>query len=209
MKEAGFTLLELLVALTLLAMLSLVLFGGFRFGTRAWDRSESATAGGNEIRRAQDAIASTLSRAYPEMQTADPAHPHIFFGGEANAVTFLGPDRAQDGAMSIYTLARQGEALTMTTTPELARDPRRQTVNRKLLDHVAAFDLAYFGVGKVGDPPRWFTRWHDPARLPRLVRIRATLSRRGPAWTEMVVAPRIAADADCNYDALTKFCQGR
>ena len=34
---AGFTLIELLVTLTLVGLISLVLFGGLRFGTRAWD----------------------------------------------------------------------------------------------------------------------------------------------------------------------------
>ena len=33
----GFTLVELLVATTLLALLSVVLFGGLRFGARAWE----------------------------------------------------------------------------------------------------------------------------------------------------------------------------
>ena len=36
-SEAGFTLIELLVALTLLGLISVVLFGGLRFGTRAWE----------------------------------------------------------------------------------------------------------------------------------------------------------------------------
>jgi general secretion pathway protein J len=209
MKDAGFTLLELLIAMTLLALLSLVLFGAFRFGTRSWDRAETSTANGNEIRRAQDAITSALSRAYPELQTADPANPHIFFGGEREAVTFLGPDRNQDGALDVITLGRQGDALTMIVTPELARDPKRQTVIRKLLGHVSFLELSYFGAGKPDDPPRWWTRWHNAARLPQLIRIRASLSSGRPGWTEMIVTPHIAADASCNYDALSKFCQGR
>jgi general secretion pathway protein J len=209
MKEAGFTLLELLIAMTLLALLSLVLFGAFRFGTRSWDRAETSTANGNEIRRAQDAIAATLSRAYPEMQTADPANPHIFFGGEAGAVTFLGPDRNSPGMLDVVTLGRQGDEIALTMTPELARDPRRQTVRRRLLDHVSAFELSYFGADKPDDPPSWRTRWHNAARLPQLVRIRAALSNGRPGWTEMIVTPHIAADAGCNYDTVSKFCQGR
>ena len=36
-RQAGFTLVELLVAMTLLAFLSIALFGGLRFGARSWD----------------------------------------------------------------------------------------------------------------------------------------------------------------------------
>lgn len=209
MKEAGFTLLELLVAMTLLALLSLVLFGGFRFGTRAWDRAETSTANGNEIRRAQGAISDLLSRAYPEMDISDPLNPHIVFSGEASSVTLLGPDRMRDGALAITTISQQGDTLAMTATPELARDPRKQTVTRKLLDHVKSFELSYFGATAPNDPPRWLPRWHDRSRLPKLIRVRAVLEHTRPGWTEMIVVPRIAADANCNYDALTKFCQGR
>ncbi|MGH6871415.1 MAG: PulJ/GspJ family protein [Rhizomicrobium sp.] len=209
MKEAGFTLLELLVAMTLMALLSLVLFGGFRFGTRAWDRAETSTAGANQIRRAQDTIGNALSRAYPEMDISDPKNPHIVFSGEAQAVIFLAPDRARDGALAVTALTWRGDALVLTTTPELARNPRRQTKSITLLDHVLSFDLAYFGPPGLNDPPRWNSSWHDRGRLPRLVRIRATLDRVRPNWTEMIVAPRIAADVNCTFDPLTKFCQGR
>ncbi len=37
-RADGFTLVELLIAMTLVAMLSVLLFGGLRFGTRAADR---------------------------------------------------------------------------------------------------------------------------------------------------------------------------
>jgi general secretion pathway protein J len=209
MREAGFTLLELLIAMTLLALLSLVLFGGFRFGTRAWDRAEASTAGAGELRRAQDAIAETLGRAYPEMQLADPRNPHVYFDGHANDATFLAPDRSGNGALSVIGLARSGDALVMSTTPELARDARHQTRTRKLLGHVASFDLAYFGAANDNDTPQWTANWSNRTRLPRLVRIRASLAKARPGWTEMIVAPRIEADVGCSFDSLTKFCQGR
>jgi general secretion pathway protein J len=209
MRDAGFTLLELLIAMTLLALLSLVLFSGFRFGTRAWDRAESSTAGAGELRRAQDAIAETLGRAYPEMQLTDPKNPHVYFDGNADAVTFLAPDRSNNGGLSVIGLARSGDALVMTTTPELARDPRRQTKARKLLGHVASFELAYFGAANDNVAPQWTANWANRSRLPKLVRIRASLDRQRPGWTEMIVAPRIEADVGCQFDSLTKFCQGR
>ncbi|HEY1630515.1 MAG TPA: prepilin-type N-terminal cleavage/methylation domain-containing protein [Rhizomicrobium sp.] len=207
MKDAGFTLIELLITMTLLALLSLVLFGGFRFGTRAWDRTEGSAAATAEIRRAQDAITETLGRAYPEMQFTDPKNPHVYFDGRANAVTYLGP--SGDGAMAVFRLARDGDVLTMTTTPELARDPVKQTRTRKLVTNVKSFALAYYGAPNDLTPPGWSDVWANRSRLPTLVRIRATLAQARPGWTEMMVHPRIEADVACVYDALSKFCQGR
>ena len=43
-RNAGFTLVELLVAITLLALVSAALFGGLRFGARAWESATSRIA---------------------------------------------------------------------------------------------------------------------------------------------------------------------
>ena len=212
-REAGFTLIELLIAMTLLGLLTVALFGGFRFGVRVWDRTESASAGAGDIRRAQTVIADTLGRAYPEYQNSIPTDPHVYFDGQAGKLTFLGPDGAQDGALAVITLARQEVAgqsvLVMQTIPELAANPARQTVVRVLLRGLTSFDLAYYGTDKPNTAPRWFSSWRDMQRLPQLVRIRASFDKTGPAWTEMIVAPRITADVSCNFDPLTRFCQGR
>src|SRR5579864_2460479 len=63
--DAGFTLLELLISLTLLAVLSAILFGGLRFGTRAWERSEVMASETDEIAIAQNFLRRQLSDAYP------------------------------------------------------------------------------------------------------------------------------------------------
>jgi general secretion pathway protein J len=211
--QSGFTLIELLIAMTLLGLLTVALFGGFRFGVRAWDRTESASVGASDVRRAQSAIADTLGRAYPEYQNSNPTDTHVYFDGQAAKLTFLAPDRTQAGALAVITLSRQqvrGQSvLVMQTIPELAADPARQRVSRILLRGLSAFDIAYFGTDKANAAPRWFSSWRDMQRLPHLVRIRAAFAKGGPDWTEMVVTPRVVADVSCNFDPLTKYCQGR
>jgi len=211
--ESGFTLIELLIAMTLLGLLTVALFGGFRFGVRVWDRTESASAGAGDVRRAQTAIADTLGRAYPEFQNSNPTDPHVYFDGQAAKLTFLAPDSAQPGALDVITLARQevgGQTvLVMQTIPELAANPARQTASRILLRGLAAFDIDYYGTDKTNAAPRWFSSWRDMQRLPQLVRIRASFAKGGPEWTEMVVTPHVVADVSCNFDPLIKFCQGR
>ena len=43
-REEGFTLIELLVSMTLLGFVFVILFGGLRFGSRAWEKSDSETS---------------------------------------------------------------------------------------------------------------------------------------------------------------------
>ena len=49
-QQAGFTLLELLIAMTLLGMILVLLFGGLRLGVRSWDASQKQVDSLNSVR---------------------------------------------------------------------------------------------------------------------------------------------------------------
>ena len=59
--DTGFTLVELLVATTLLALLSVVLFGGLRFGARAWESGSASIERTGEVQAVQELLRRTLS----------------------------------------------------------------------------------------------------------------------------------------------------
>ena len=59
--DTGFTLVELLVATSVLALLSVVLFGGMRFGARAWEAGEASIERTGEVEAAQDLLRRTFS----------------------------------------------------------------------------------------------------------------------------------------------------
>ena len=61
--NAGFTLVELLVATTLLALVSAALFGGLRFGARAWESAADRIERDGEIEAVQELLRRTLSEA--------------------------------------------------------------------------------------------------------------------------------------------------
>ena len=62
--NAGFTLLEMLLALTLMAMITGALVGGLRLGQRAWETSRRDETRG-EVEAAARAISQMLTRAWP------------------------------------------------------------------------------------------------------------------------------------------------
>ncbi len=211
--DAGFTLLELLVAITLLGFLSVALIGGLRFGTQIWKKSENASLDSNAVRSAQKILAASLARIYPKLVVAGVDDSHIDFDGNADRLTFLSTADAGTGQMTrdIVQVAKDGNylAILYSTMPELARDAR-STSSTVLFRRLASVDFAYFGASGDSKTPVWHQAWHDERRLPLRIRIRATLAHPASApWPEMILAPRIAADVGCNFDALTKFCQGR
>src|SRR5437763_14961141 len=92
--EAGFTLLELLIATTVLAFLSLLLFGGLRFGTRVWEKSETSTTETNRVRAAQLLLSDAISHIYPFFAGQTPADKHVEFAGEEKQMTFFLPSQS-------------------------------------------------------------------------------------------------------------------
>ena len=61
-RQAGFTLVELLVAMTLLAFLSVSLFGGLRFGARSWEAVVDSSAERDDIASTQTFLRDRLAQ---------------------------------------------------------------------------------------------------------------------------------------------------
>lgn len=210
--EAGFTLLELLIAMTLLGLLTVALFSGLRFGTQVWARSEAATAATDKAYAFQALLSREIERAYPLFVTKDVTETHVEFDGTPAAMGFLGPDPQGSGAMlkiELLTVRDGGaQAFEIVEHPELSI-AQNETVMAELRGLRSA-EFAYFGAEDEKTAPAWHASWHNMKRLPALIRIRAKFVRgTGAVWPDLVIAPRIEADVGCTIDFLTKNCQGR
>ncbi|HEY1837709.1 MAG TPA: prepilin-type N-terminal cleavage/methylation domain-containing protein [Rhizomicrobium sp.] len=206
--ESGFTLVELLVSITLMAFLSLLLFGGLHFGTRVWQKATSADTVGNKILLAQASLASTLRQAYPFFVLVSPTDRHVQFDGEAQSMTFFAP--AERGGLDVVTIAHDPNGtLVMNSRPELATHPAADVTHRVLLSGVKSFSAAYFGAMNKGAPQQWYPVWRNAHTLPDLIRLRADLDDKSAKWPDLLVAPQVSADQACVYDQLTKYCTGR
>ena len=101
--ERGFTLIEVVIALTLATVVTVLLFGGLRLGTRAWERIESANERLAALRTARQFIERTLR------QTRDLSAPWggrsvAVFAGDSERLELVAPLAAQVGAPGLYVL---------------------------------------------------------------------------------------------------------
>ena len=69
----GFTLLELLVAITLLGLLMAALLGGLRLGARVWETGEDRLDASARIQVVQDFLRQRLAEARGSEASASPA----------------------------------------------------------------------------------------------------------------------------------------
>jgi len=68
---AGFTLVEVLVALVLLGMLTSLVANSVRLGTRAWSKAETVTTDQDDLEVVRSLMRRTITRAEPAFATTD------------------------------------------------------------------------------------------------------------------------------------------
>lgn len=191
-REAGFTLLEILVALTVLGFILLGLGQGLRFGLSAWSTQARTIAARDELGAAERLLRAVVARIEPNA----PGEPPLFRGLPgamrfrtrlplaAEALAF----RAVDAALGVDEQRRL--VLRLLPNPGAQADPAtRPVVVETLLNGVDRLELAYWRPARRDAPGAWMREWSDPA-LPALVRLRiAFLAGDRRHWPDIVAAP--------------------
>lgn len=87
----GFTLIEVVLALSIVAIMVTMLFGGLRVGLRAWQRGEERAAALQHSRSMTQLLEAALAGTYWYVGRTDQNNPTpiLWFKGEADRVSFV------------------------------------------------------------------------------------------------------------------------
>ena len=185
MKDAGFTLLETLVALVVLGFIVAGLAQGLRFGLAAWDRQANTIDRDGALDATDRTLRTLLARMTPGN---DPKNPAIEGVSDRVAFTAELPLAAPGATIRLSDMAigiDGAHRLVLRWMPHLHAKllvPRRpQEVT--LLPGVAAITFGYFQAAS-----GWSDHWksNDP---PDLVRVHLALSNPNVHWPDVIVAP--------------------
>ena len=172
-RTRGFTLLELLLALGIVAVLVVIVSGGVRIGLTAWQRGEERTAKLDRARSLVVLLEHALAGAYPYRVSTGTQEARVLFDGRPDQLTFvtLSPPlpSGPTTAFSAVSLAADGGgfALRQQALPNQLVLDRMDPV---LVDtQTTAVRFRYLGQ----NPEAWQDAWDITTEdtLPRAIEI--------------------------------------
>jgi len=187
--DAGFTLLELLVALTLLALIAAAVPGIVRTAGRSIQIAAELTRSHADV-SALDTIADKLSEARALMVRQDDGSRHIQFWGTEDAVRFIAPGFVGDRpGLLVYEVGlvpnRAGQlVLAVTRSPLALGEAEGVSAGgdiRLPMPSTHRLAFRYFGAQDDDLTPVWSDRWERTNGLPQMVEI--TIGS-GWAWSQ-------------------------
>lgn len=195
-SQSGMTLIELVVALALLALLVGALAAALGISARGNAAIEARVEHGEAMRVAQSALRRYLTQARP-VRTQINQRDQVVFAGAPDGVGFVAvmPPWPDGGGLYLVRLTLEevggARALVLTRRPTAGESAIVDGGGERtmLLQGIAGLRWSYFGPDASGRQGAWRADWRQQAELPKLVRLELQLADpAAPAWPPMVVA---------------------
>jgi len=204
-RASGFTLVELLLAITLLSMLLALAYGGLHAATQATDRGQVILEESGRLRMAHQFVRKQLNQAIPLAFTqADGATPGSkeseVFLGSARSIRYVGPMPGYLGfggpQVQQLSIVQGDNGLALVLEHALVQGFDETRLAERdpipLIDRIAAAEFQFLERDENGELLPWTNTWEDPATFP--VAISLDIEFEEGAYTEwpvMVAAVRI------------------
>jgi general secretion pathway protein J len=179
-KPSGFTLVEVMLALSLFALLGTILYGAIALGHGAVEKSRHSFEKNQELRSAVDLLGGYIRSSYP--YRLSPQNPSFFYRGEETELNFISSFSLAMGGrgmanIRLFWQSQNGEEgllkLEEQVPVRLADENGGGGYNHGVVirDRVSAFRLAYLDAQS--EKEEWVERWDTAERkaLPRAVRL--------------------------------------
>lgn len=193
--NAGFTLIEVLIAMTLLGIMVVLLFSGMRISAQSWQKGEDKINEVNDVAVVYQFFKHHLTAAKPLWKEVTEDNESEFsFQGKSQELQFVSsfPASANKSGLQLFTikLVKESDDTFIQVSihpffPALEGEEWREE-EVTLLAHVRNFTLTYFGLDESAPDGIWQEEWLDQESLPRLVKIKIERDD-GNFWPEMTI----------------------
>ncbi|MGY6276868.1 prepilin-type N-terminal cleavage/methylation domain-containing protein [Methylomonas sp. MgM2] len=198
----GFTLIEVMIAMTLLSVMVVLLFSSLKTAAESWNAGERKVAEVNNKAVVYQFFKRHLTtiRPLPMLNNEQNflAENQQAFQGLPQSLIFVAalPAASARKGLQVFNIAldpADHSVLMVTLTPyrQIEGDTEFEPVKPEvLLENVADLRFAYFGKTEDIDVLQWRDEWRVADRLPSLIKVSIQLAD-GSYWPEMVFALKI------------------
>jgi general secretion pathway protein J len=211
-RQRGFTLVEMLIALSISVLLVTLVYAALRTGMRSWEATQQQVARSDDQRIGWLFLERTLNQTRP---VADPHSDQNtpLFEGHAEALRFVADMPSYLGLGGLYLVEllpesnADGDRLILRRTlmsryrlqgPD-AEDNPQQAV---LAPHLGEVRFAYYGTDDNANEPGWRDQWLAQTSLPSLIRIDIR-DADGRHWPSLIAHPFNSATLATETDDAT------
>lgn len=194
-RQSGFTLLEMLVVVTVLGLLIVGLTQGVRAGMALWGAQQRRVGETAELDAGARILRLLLTGiSIPGSSAVAGAQATEGFKGDAGQLSFVGdlPTGLGTTRRADISIAMRKGDLVLSWTPhlhEISLGPPPSPSEIELIAKVARLQIAYWGSTAPDQPAAWQARWDGPAPPP-LIRIRLTFAKADRRrWPDLITAP--------------------
>ncbi len=200
---AGFTLVELLLAITLMSILLALTYSGLRAATRSSQRGEQILAAGGELRAAHQFIRRQLNQMLPLAfaETEDAQAVRIVFEGDAKHIQFVAPMPGYLGSggpqvQLVEVVSGNDDELVIQFSNALLQgfteDRLKDREPVTLLEGVSSADFEFLGRDEEGELTGWSTNWEQLDQLPVAVRLNVEFTEGlNLQWPDLAAGVRV------------------
>lgn len=204
----GFTLIEMLIAMTLMGIMVVLLFSSLRIAALTWNAGEDKIIQVNKKAVVYQFFKRHLTTIHPVLMPStltnngeDGALPQLAFQGMPKSLLFVAklPASAVRKGLQVFDISadtNNASRLMVGLTPYLQAQPG-QPEKVVLLEDVRAFAFAYFGKKDDANGLGWYDDWTQIDHLPQLIRVRIQLDD-GSFWPDMLFPVKITGQLQSN-----------
>ncbi len=172
--SSGFTLIEVLIALSLLSVMMLMLFAGLRIGAKSWDKGENKIIQVTEMTSVHNFFHNQLAASLPLWDDFTEKDKQFSFQGTPTTLQFVAslPASSKRLGLQRFNIRLENNKIEVAIKPFYpSLDSNQWKIEAvTLIDEITNLNIAYFGNENIKELPQWQTTW-DYDHLPKLIAI--------------------------------------